>query len=254
MRTAWVTGGGTGIGRALAKALYREGYRVAISGRRAEVLAESVREISQKSGPGEIISLPGDVSRPEDVRSMAEGLKSHSIVPDLLVNNAGSNSYHRYQETTSEEFRKALETNCLSATYCINAVLPAMREAGGGAIVNVSSVLGKWGSCGSAAYSVSKYAMTGLTDVLRQEFSSASIHVMGVFPGFIRTAMTDPFVHPGSLKARFGATPESMAQAILQGLRRRQAEVHFPWYVPWFLRIHRVFPKWSDHLAGRLRR
>lgn len=128
-----------------------------------------------------------------------------------------------------------------------------MQAANRGAIVNISSVLGKWASANCPAYSVSKYAMTGFTDSLRQELARTSIHVMGVYPGFIRTAMTNPFVEPGTFRARLGKSPEAMARAIRRGLRQRKAEVRYPWYVPLALHLHDLFPGLLEAVRRRFR-
>ena len=117
-----------------------------------------------------------------------------------------------------------------------------MRERQSGAIVNVSSVLGRWASPSSSAYSVTKFALAGFTDSLRQELVGTGIHVMGVYPGFIRTPMTLPFVSRESRRWRFGKSPESMAQAILTGLKWKKREVFYPWYVPLALHLHHGFP------------
>ena len=128
-----------------------------------------------------------------------------------------------------------------------------MRQRRSGAIVTVSSVLGHWASAGSASYSVSKYATTGFIDLLRQELIGSGIQVLGVFPGFIQTDMTLPFVKPGSPKASFGKTPLQMADAILRALRKGKTELYYPFYVPWLLRLHRWLPMTADRLARKVK-
>jgi len=253
MKVAWVTGGGTGIGRALAEALYREGYWVAISGRRREMLEDTARKISAITGRGEIHVLQADITDSNQVKSAIEALARPSGKLHLLINNAGDNPHHSFQETSLEEFKESFNINCLSAVRIVKEVLPLMWHGEGATIVNVSSILGKWASAGSPAYSVSKYAMTGFTDMLRPWLVGTGIHVMGVYPGFIQTAMTAPFVQPGSIKAHFAASPESMARAILKGVRRQSAEVHYPWYVPWLLRFHRAMPQVAAQVAHRVK-
>lgn len=253
MKVAWVTGGGTGIGRAVAEALYREGYWVAISGRRREVLEDTTRQISASTGRGEIHAFQADITDSDQVKAVIAELAKPAGKIHLLVNNAGVNPHHSFQETPLEEFQESLDINCLSAVRVVKEALPFMRHGEGATIVNVSSILGKWASSGSPAYSVSKYAMTGFTDMLRQFLVGTDIHVMGVYPGFIQTAMTAPFVKPGSIKAHFAASPESMARAILKGIRRQKAEVHYPWYVSWLLRFHRTMPKVAAQVARRVK-
>jgi uncharacterized protein len=254
MTVAWITGGGTGIGRALAERLVAEGARVVITGRRAGILETARQQIASKARSGEILAVAGDATDPAHIQGVLSRTLDRWGPMDLLVNNAGANSFHAYAETSVEEYRQALETNCLSAIRCSHAVLPGMLRLGRGAIVNVSSVLGRWASAHSASYSVAKYALAGFTDTLRQAMVGQPVHVLGVYPGFIRTEMTRPFVEKGSLKAHFGKDPDDLARAILKALRKRKSELYYPWYVPWLLWFHRQMPAWADGLAARLRR
>jgi NAD(P)-dependent dehydrogenase (short-subunit alcohol dehydrogenase family) len=245
MRIAWITGGGTGIGKALAKALYLEGWNVVISGRRADTLTQAADEITAlapASSGRSVSAYSGDVSAAADVQRIASAIHQQVGPVDLLVNNAGANPYHAFSEATPDEFEEYFRINCLSAIRCAKAVLPGMRERNVGAIVNVSSILGKIAAVSSPAYTVGKFALTGFTDCLRQDVVGSGIHVMGVYPGFIRTDMTLPFVSPGSLRARMGKSPEAMAAAILKGLRRKRRDVFFPWYVPLAIALHHWFP------------
>jgi NAD(P)-dependent dehydrogenase (short-subunit alcohol dehydrogenase family) len=250
---AWITGGGSGIGRALAQALYQQGARVAISGRRVNVLEETVRDVRQSGGTGEIAAFPCDVANPRAIDQTAAAIERSWNAITLLINNAGVNSYRSVLEAPLEDYEKLFAINCLGPIAAVQRVLPAMQRQGAGTIVNVSSVLGRWGSSSSAAYSVSKYAVAGYTDILRQQLDGSGVHVMGVYPGYIRTSMTQPFVTPGSWKSRAGTSPETMARAILRGIRRGSGEVCYPFYVSWMVRFHRWFPSWSDRIARALR-
>jgi len=251
---AWVTGGGTGIGRAIAERLVRQGAKVIITGRRPEVLKATAQELSSHPGSGEILAIPGDASNPAHAHEVVAqaGRKWGAI--DLLVNNAGANPVRSVFDTTFEEYQKSFEINCLSAINCTLAVLPAMRAAGRGNIVNISSIYGRWAASSSAGYSVSKHAVAGFTDALRQGLIGTDLHVLGVYPGFIRTDMTLPHVVPGSLRSRMGKTPDQLAVAILKAMDRKSPNLYFPWYVPWVLRLHRWFPETADRLARRIKR
>lgn len=172
----------------------------------------------------------------------------------LLINNAGSNDNTSIRNATAEEYERAFQNNCLSAIRATQAILPRMIEKGAGAIVNISSVYGRWGTATSATYSVSKFAVAGYTEALQQSVAGSPVRVLSVFPGYIQTAMTNPFVQKGTLRARLGKTPEQMARAILKALQSNRRELYFPWYVPWVLRLHRWFPKLADQLANRVKR
>jgi short-subunit dehydrogenase len=250
---AWVTGGGTGIGYAVARRLYQGGACVIITGRRPDVLEQAVKTISSLPSSGHILGIPGDASNPSHVGDVAAQAVHRWGPIDFLVNNAGVNFNHEFSETPVEEYRATWEVNCFAAVRTVSAVLPDMLKAGSGTIVNISSIYGKWASSDSASYSVGKYALAGYTDVLQQALLGRGIQVLGVYPGFIKTAMTLPFVEEGSFQARRGKTPDEMAEAIFRALRRGKSQLYFPWYVPWVLRVHRWFPRISDRLARRFR-
>jgi short-subunit dehydrogenase len=252
MRTIWITGGGTGIGRALAQRCFEAGDRVLISGRRPEVLAQAVKAITGQEHSDRLWTFAGDASDPRHAPDVLAQLAKQNLSVDVLINNAGHNSNHELDQSTPEEFEEAFRINCMSALRCAQAVLPAMRQRRSGAIVTIASVLGQWASSGSASYSVGKYATTGLIDVLRQDLIGSGIQVLGVFPGFIQTEMTLPFVKPGSFKARFGKTPLNMADAILRALRKGKTELYYPAYVPWLIRFHRMAPILADTVARRM--
>jgi 3-oxoacyl-[acyl-carrier protein] reductase len=254
MTIAWITGGGTGIGRALADRLLREGSKVIISGRRRDILDQAVKDLSSLPGGGEVLAIAGDASDPAHSMDVISQAKVRWGDITLLVNNAGSNSTHELLETTFEEYLKSFKINCLSSINCTQSVLPLMVKAGRGTIVNISSIYGKWASSSSASYSVGKYAVAGYTDALRQALVGTPVHILGVYPGFIQTDMTMPFVVPGSMKSRMGKTPDQIARVILNALKRKKSELYYPWYVPWVLRLHRWFPQTSDRLARRIKR
>jgi short-subunit dehydrogenase len=246
-KIVWLTGGGTGIGKALAEQLYRQGHWVAISGRRAEVLQQAAKAITagasgMTSTPGDIWAFSGDVGDPAYVASVHQQIRSKWGEVDWLINNAAINLHHGFLATTPEEYAEHFRVNDIGPILCMKAVLPAMLARRSGSIVNVSSILGRWASAQSSAYSMSKYALAGITDSLRQEIADSGVHVMGVYPGFIVTPMTEQFVTPGSHRARMGRSPEAMARAILNGIERRKREVMFPWYVAVTLHLHAWFP------------
>lgn len=252
MEVAWITGGGTGIGQALAFQMAERGYGLVLSGRRPQPLQETAAFISQRFPNCSVRYLSGDVAHPDHARQALQVAASLGPLT-LLINNAGQNPTHRFDETSAQEFRDVFEVNCIGPILAVQAVLPLMKQAHRGTIVNVSSVLGKWSSAGSAAYSVSKYALTGLTDLLRQDLIDTGVHVLGVYPGFIRTAMTQPHVQPGSLREKVGVSAESMARAIVKAIDSKKAELHFPWYVSWVLRWHRWMPTLANRVARRQR-
>jgi uncharacterized protein len=247
---AWITGGGTGIGKALAEALCRQGWQVAITGRREAALEAAATDIRSRVSEGQITVFTGDVSKPNEVAALYPRVIQALGRVDLLVNNAGILIYRSLLESTVEDFTESLNINVLSSVLCTKQVLPDMLRRGAGTVVNISSIIGKFASPHTPAYSTSKYALTGFTDSLRQGLAGTGIHVMGVYPGYIVTPMTEPYASPA--KRTYGVSPEKMAQAILKGLRRKAREVNYPWYVSWAVAFYRMFPGPLEALRRRV--
>jgi len=253
MTIAWITGGGTGIGRALAESLYRDGARVVISGRRPDVLEAAARDISSHPG-GEVLPIAGNAADPAHIAGVILRVKEKWGPVDLLINNAGANTNHAFDQSPPAEYEEVFINNTLSAIRATQAVLPDMLVARKGAIVNISSIYGLMASGRSASYTVSKHALSGYTEVLRQGVEGTGVHVLGVYPGFIRTAMTLPFVRTGSIRSYLGKSPEALAEAIRQALRKKKRHLYYPWYVPWALRLNRWMPGLTELLAQKVKR
>lgn len=186
---ALVTGGGRGIGRAVALDLARAGADVAVSSRtRAELeaVAESVRELGCRSA-----ALPADVSRSEDVRALLAGANAALGPIDILVNGAGVAPSALTWKTSDETWRRAIDTNLSGAFYCMREALPGMLERGFGRVVNVASIAGKTGYAYISAYAASKHGLLGLTKCAALEVASKGITVNAVCPGYVDTPMTD---------------------------------------------------------------
>lgn len=188
-RRALVTGGGRGIGRAVALDLARAGVSVAVSSRtRADV--EAVGAEIRALGV-EAHALPLDVRRSGDVQeAVAEARRALGGL-DILVNGAGVAPSAPLVKTSDETWSLALDTNLSGAFYCMRAVLPAMLEAGWGRVVNIASIAGKTGYPYIAAYAASKHGLLGLTRCAAQEAASRGVTVNAVCPGYVDTPMTD---------------------------------------------------------------
>jgi NADP-dependent 3-hydroxy acid dehydrogenase YdfG len=186
-KVAWVTGGGSGIGQAGAVELAKAGATVLVSGRRAEVLQETLKAIATAGGKGE--ALPLDVSDKAQVAQAAKKLLKKHGRCDILVNSAGLNVPKRYlKDLTAEDWDKVIGINLNGALYCMRAVLPAMRAQGGGLVINVSSWLGRWiGYLGGAAYGASKHGMATVTHHLNIEEGMNGIRGCVIYPGEVAT-------------------------------------------------------------------
>ncbi|HHW92974.1 MAG TPA: SDR family oxidoreductase [Clostridiaceae bacterium] len=190
MKTALVTGGARGIGRAISKVLAREGYRVFINYFHSEDDARELAEMLERDGCQAML-LRADIASPVDVRRMVANALLECNRIDVLVNNAGVSAWGLLTETTEETWDRVLNTNLKSCYLLSRAVLPNMIRAGSGSIVNVSSMWGAVGASCEAAYSASKSGLIGLTRALAREVAPAGVRVNAVSPGVIETSMLD---------------------------------------------------------------
>lgn len=218
-----ITGSGSGVGRATAILLAREGARVALVGRTASKL-ESVRsELGAEGGAADIFVL--NIGDQEAVRQMAGAvLKAHGRI-DVLVNNAGhSSTNRRLLNITPEEIRTVIDSNLVGAIYCTQAVVPTMLRVGEGTIINVSSMGGITpGILGGVVYCPAKAGLINFSRYLNLEFKDTGIRSSVVIPGEIDTPAIDrrPVVPPS--EARLGmVTAADTAEAIATIIRMPQ--------------------------------
>jgi len=187
-QVAFVTGGATGIGRAISEALAARGAAVAIFARnaeRAEAAAAALRD-----GGASARSFAADVSETDSVTGAFDAALSALGRVDILVNNAGVTRDGVFMRMSDEQWQEVLNTNLGGAFRCSRAVTRSMMKARYGRIVNISSVVGLMGNAGQANYAASKAGLLGLTRALARELASRAITVNAVCPGFIDTDMT----------------------------------------------------------------
>jgi hypothetical protein len=184
---ALVTGGGSGIGRAIALAFAAEGAVVAVMGRRVEKLAGVVEEVRKRGGSA--FAVAGDVAKREDaargVREAADKLGGLNV----LVNNAGMLSVATVETVTEEEWDRVMLVNVKGPFLMSRAALPEMRKAGGGSIVNIGSIVGLLAIKNRAAYSTSKGAVTMLTKSMALDHAHENIRVNCICPALIETEL-----------------------------------------------------------------
>jgi NAD(P)-dependent dehydrogenase (short-subunit alcohol dehydrogenase family) len=189
-KIAIVTGAGTGIGRAIATAFVREGARVTIVGRREEKLNEVVREL----GSEQLFAMPGDITDADFVHRVVEDTADWFGDVHVLVNNAGLMVGGTIETNTESDWDSMFNVNVRAVWLMCRAVLPHMRNAGGGSIVNMSSILGVNGGRERAAYAASKGAITVLTKCMALDHAPDKVRVNCICPAFIRTELTESFV------------------------------------------------------------
>ncbi|HJM49007.1 MAG TPA: SDR family oxidoreductase [Alphaproteobacteria bacterium] len=190
-KVAWITGAGTGIGRAGALALAAAGMKVVLSGRRREKLEEVVAAIAP--GPGEALVEPLDVADRAAVDGVAERLAARFGRLDVLVNSAGLNVLERHWENlTPEGFDQVVAINLNGAFYCCFAALPMMRAQGDGLVVNVSSWAGvRHSFLTGPAYGASKFGLGALTENINIEEGLNGIRATAICPGEVATEILD---------------------------------------------------------------
>jgi 3-oxoacyl-[acyl-carrier protein] reductase len=186
-RVALVTGAGSGIGRAIAEKLGKEGERVVVNDLKGEAADEVVAGI--KESGGEASSAPGDVSDVEDVDRIVTAAREAYGSPEILVNNAGFLQQKRFVDLTVEDFDRMIAVHLRGTFLCTRAVLPEMLSRGSGIIVNVASQLGQIGGVELCHYSSAKAGIIGLTKSLAREVSAQGVRVNAVAPGPINTEL-----------------------------------------------------------------
>lgn len=200
---AFITGGGSGIGIAIAAALSGAGWRVTIAGRKAERLAAAV------AAHPAFRTQQLDVTDSEAVTAAIEGAATDFGPVQLLVNNAGGAVSAPFEKTGLQSWRDAIDLNLMGAVNCIRAALPAMKKRGWGRIVNLASTAGLVGYRYVSAYVASKHALVGLTKALALEVAKSGVTVNAVCPGY-----TDTDVVAAAIKNISAMTGRSEAEAL----------------------------------------
>jgi NADP-dependent 3-hydroxy acid dehydrogenase YdfG len=214
-KTALVTGGGSGIGLAVARTFLHEGARVAITGRDEAKLRRAAESLANGD---RLTHHAADVADPQQVQTLVQRVSERFGAIDILVNNAGVNiKQRRFRELTPETWQLLLRANLDGAFYCIHAVLPQMLERHNGLIINISSVAGmRAGPLGGAAYAASKFGMRALGICLAAEEKDSGIRVSTIYPGEVDTPILEVRPQPVTPEQREQILkPEDVAAAVL---------------------------------------
>ena len=213
---AFVTGAGSGVGRAVSLGLAGLGVVTALCGRRPAPLNAVAAEI--EAAGGRAIVLPVDISDEEEVEAGFDQLIQAAGGVDLLINCAGVGIYGKVEQYSLEDWRATLETNVTGLFLCSRAALPSMRERGGGHIVAISSGAGRRGYANLAAYSASKFAVIGFMESLAEEVGADGIKCTTILPGSILTDFGPRSREEKRESDKKYLKPEDVAEAIIQVL------------------------------------
>ncbi len=220
-KVAVVTGGTRGIGLAIVKAFLEEGASVALFGSRPETVEKALKELKAENAEAPVIGLSPDLGNYAEIEKAMQEVKNHFGKIDILANNAGVSAREPIYDYDPAAFDKVINLNVNSVFYCSKAVVPYMKEQGGGSIVNTSSMVSLYGQPAGCSYPASKFAVNGMTKSLARELGKDNIRVNAVLPGVTRTDMVAAL--PEAMIARVSATiplgrvgePEEVANAFV---------------------------------------
>lgn len=206
-RTCLVTGGGRGIGRAVAIQLSGLGHRVAVTARNAEQLDETAALLN-----GPKMTYPADITDDDAVGELFGAVEDEWGPVDILVANAGAGTSSPVHRTSDEDWQRMLDLNLTAPFQCIRRAVPAMTDSGWGRIVVVASMAAKIGAPYLAAYTAAKHGVLGLVRASAAELAGSGITVNAVCPGYADTPMTDQVVQ--AIQGRTGRSTKEV-RAIL---------------------------------------
>jgi NAD(P)-dependent dehydrogenase (short-subunit alcohol dehydrogenase family) len=215
-KRAIVTGGSKGIGLAIAKSLYGEGCQVCICGREEKTIDEAVSRTKQSGQGGGFYGVAADVGKYEDVVRLFQRADEQLGGLDILINNAGFGIFRATADLSVQDWDRMIATNLSGAFYCSKEGLTRFRKAGGGHIINLSSLAGKNPFAGGAAYNASKFGMNGFSEAMMMDHRAEHVRVSYVMPGSVDTEFSGK---PAPEKSSWKIAPEDIAEIVLTILK-----------------------------------
>jgi short-subunit dehydrogenase len=247
-----VTGASSGIGEATAYRFARTGARLALLARREDRLKAAAERVRALGGEAHVV--PVNLADFESAASAIADAEEALGGIDVLVNNAGFGLYAPLESVPRGDLERLFAVNVFGALACAQAVLPGMRRRGRGAIINVSSIVGKRALPMTGAYGATKYALQGLSDALRVELRGTGVAVSVVCPGYTTSEFSDKVIDYGAARARRrgGAmTSEEVADVIFRLARRPKRQVVLTGQGRLLVWLERFAPGVADWVVAR---
>ncbi|MCM2373633.1 SDR family NAD(P)-dependent oxidoreductase [Aporhodopirellula aestuarii] len=257
-----VTGGSRGLGLVIARQLADRGARIAITARNKTNLANAASDLRQRGA--DVIAHPCDVRDPEQVSEFIDRVTEQFGGVDVLFNVAGIITVGPLESMTPDDFRDSMQTNCWGALHTSMKVIPLMRNAGWGRIVNIASIGGKRAVPHMLPYAASKFALVGLSNGMRAELKHENIFVTTACPGLMRTGSPRHAIFKGQHRKEYAwfsigdSLPmismdvETAAEQILTACRQGRGEVfiHSPMNIT--IALQNLFPELTNDLLARV--
>ncbi len=231
-KKVWITGASSGIGKAVAEKFANEGWKVAISARRKEILDDMANNKN-------LFSYPLDVTNQEHVNNVFKKIIDDFGEINLCIFSSGTYDPKNEQSINVEKIKNVINVNFIGVVNCVKSVESYFKKKRSGQISIVSSIAGYRGLPNSSGYGPSKAALTNFTESIFFDFKKFNVNVSVVSPGFIKTPLTDK----NEFKMPFLETPEFAAKKIFNGLiKNKSFEIHFPKPLTLLLKFFRILP------------
>ena len=231
-KKVWITGASSGIGKAVAEKFANEGWKVAISARRKEILDDMANNKN-------LFSYPLDVTNQEQVNNVFKKIIDDFGEINLCIFSSGTYDPKNEQSINVEKIKNVINVNFIGVVNCVKSVESYFKKKRSGQISIVSSIAGYRGLPNSSGYGPSKAALTNFTESIFFDFKKFNVNVSVVSPGFIKTPLTDK----NEFKMPFLETPEFAAKKIFNGLiKNKSFEIHFPKPLTLLLKFFRILP------------